>query len=183
MGVGGCCYPKSNWPETSCAVPANFHNDRINPLTHTLTHTQRERHTQTLHLSLLLPDNGCSLLFVIIPFFFYMANNHLAICSGEVLFFSVCSPISQSHKWLTQGWKSKASCALVITNGKVFNLVVMSGVALTLLCPSFFLTSCTAIAFSWRAWLHIRAEWDRKHNKKLEEWGEQHIPISLCSLR
>lgn len=68
--VGGCCYPKSNWPETSCAVPANFHNDRISPFPLSHTHTQRESHTQALS-----PSRWWWLLyfvsyFVLIPFSF-----------------------------------------------------------------------------------------------------------------
>lgn len=63
-GVGGCRYPESNWPETSCAVPADFHNERISPLTLSLCHTHRRTHTHThTFLSLLLADDGCSLLF------------------------------------------------------------------------------------------------------------------------
>lgn len=65
-GVGGCCYPKSNWPETSCAVPADFHNDRISPLTHTVSHTHKEKdtHRHSISLSFYL------IMAVLNPFFF-----------------------------------------------------------------------------------------------------------------
>lgn len=67
--VGGCCYPKSNWPETSCAVPANFHNDRISPFPLSHTHTRKER---AIHRhSLLLADDGCCISFRISSSFLF----------------------------------------------------------------------------------------------------------------
>ncbi len=78
-GVGGCCYPESNWPETSCAVPADFHNDGISPLILSLSHT----HTLSLSPWQMIAVLFCrsSLLSL------YTANNCWAICSIEVLFF------------------------------------------------------------------------------------------------
>lgn len=99
-GVGGCCYPESNWPETSCAVPADFHNDRISPATLSLSLTNTATHSSlpSFFLSLMVAVLSCLSRFS----FLYTAHNRWVICSVEILFLSLWSPPSASTQGKTR---------------------------------------------------------------------------------
>lgn len=47
----------------------------------------------------------------------------------------------------------------------------------------FFFNQLCSLGFSLCAWLHIRAEWDKKHNKKVEGWDENSKHRSACASR
>lgn len=93
-GVGGCRYPESNWPETSCAVPADFHNERISPLTLSLCHTHRRTHTHT-HFPLSASSWWWLLSFVLSSFFLFIQQiTTRSFAQLKFYFFSFCSSLS-----------------------------------------------------------------------------------------